>query len=241
MTAIVTGAGRGIGRAIALQLSTMGARVFLSARGVKALEGVAHEIAELGGQASPAPMDIRNTDEIQRVIQGIIKEAGQIDILVNNAGINRDKLLVRTKQEDWQAVVETNLYGTFCCMQQVLPAMSKRRYGRIVNITSVVAFSGNPGQANYAAAKAGIMGMTKSAAREYATRGITINAVAPGLIETAMTESLHGEVKEQLLTAIPMKRLGTPEETAYAVACLVTAEASYITGQVIHVNGGMYM
>ncbi len=238
---LVTGASRGIGRAIAMALSAQGARVYLCSRNLDALESVAQEIRDRDGQAAAVPMDIRNSKDVARAVKEILDEASRVDILVNNAGLRIDKLLVRTGEEEWQEVLETNLSGTFFCMRQVIPAMSRKRYGRIVNITSVVGFMGNVGQANYAAAKAGIMGLTKTAAREYARRGITVNAVAPGFIETAMASSLEEKVREQIREHIPMGRLGSAEEVADTVAFLVSPQASYITGQVLHVNGGLYV
>jgi 3-oxoacyl-[acyl-carrier protein] reductase len=208
---------------------------------MQALESVAEEIRGRGGKAVAVSMDIRDKEDVARATKEILQQTPKIDILVNNAGLRNDRLLVRTGDEAWQEVLETNLSGTFFCMRQVIPAMSRKRYGRIVNITSVVGFTGNVGQANYAAAKAGIVGLTKSASREYARRGITVNAVAPGFIETAMASSLENKVREQIREHIPMGRLGTAEEVANTVAFLVSPEASYITGQVLHVNGGLYV
>ena len=238
---IVTGASRGIGKAIALALSARGASVYLCSRDEVALQAVAGEIRNRGGQAAVVPVDIRDNEDVARAVKEILEKTPRIDILVNNAGLRRDKLLVRTGAEEWQEVIETNLSGTFFCMRQVIPAMSRKRYGRVVSITSVVGFTGNVGQANYAAAKAGIVGLTKTAAREYARRGITVNAVAPGFIETAMASSLEEKVREQIREHIPMGRLGTAEEVADTVAFLVSPAASYITGQVLHVNGGLYV
>ena len=215
--------------------------MYLCSRDLDALRSVAQEIRGRNGEAVAVRMDIRQDDDVARAVKEILAEASRIDILVNNAGLRNDNLLVRTKNEAWQEVLETNLSGTFFLMRRVIPAMSRRRYGRIVNITSVVGFTGNVGQANYAAAKAGIVGLTRTGAREYAKRGITVNAVAPGFIDTAMASSLEENVREQIRENIPMGRLGTAEEVANTVAFLVSPEASYITGQVVHVNGGLYV
>ena len=241
MIAVVTGSSRGIGKAIAMTLSKKGATVHLTARHRDALEQVAEEIRTLGGSVSVFPMDVGDPDEVKQTFQSILKETPRIDILVNNAGVRRDKLLVRLRKQDWQEVLDVNLSGAFYCLQQVIPAMSRARYGRIVNMASVVASTGNPGQANYAAAKAGILGLTRSVAREYASRGITVNAVAPGLVETDMTSGMGEKAHQEILQYIPMGRMGTPEDVAHTVTFLVSKEAGYITGQVIHVNGGMYI
>lgn len=240
MIAVVTGSSRGIGKAIALNLSERGAFVHLTARSLEALEQVAEEIRNRGGSASVVSMDVGDPSHVKEAVQSILKQSSRIDILVNNAGMRRDKLLVRLRRQDWQDVLDVNLSGPFYCLQQILPAMSRARYGRIVNISSVVAFTGNPGQANYAAAKAGILGLTRSVAREYASRGITVNAVAPGLVETEMVSGVGIEAYREILQHIPMGRPGTVEDVAHTVNFLVSREAGYITGQVIHVNGGMY-
>ena len=238
--ALVTGASRGIGRAVAEALCETGATVFVCSRDLAAVQVAAEEMTSKGGRVRPVRMDVSRAEEVRQTVQTILGEAGQIDILVNNAGIRRDKLLVRMRDEEWQEVLQANLSGSFYCIRQIIPAMSRRRYGRIINIASVVGFTGNPGQANYAAAKAGLVGLTRSVAREYAGRGITVNAVAPGFIETDMVLDLAEPVREQILQSIPMGRMGTAREVADTVVFLASPEAGYITGQVIHVNGGLY-
>lgn len=237
----MTGASRGIGRACALALSSAGARVVLAARQVDKLEQVAAEVRSSGGDPFVVPMDLSATDSIRAAFSKASKEFGRIDILVNNAAITKDGLAVRMKQEDWDAVLATNLTGAFVATQQVLLSMMRERWGRIVNITSVVGEAGNAGQANYAASKAGLIGLTKSLAQEMASRGITVNAVAPGFIDTDMTQGLAPDLKDKVLAGIPLKRLGTPQDVAAAVKFLASEEAGYITGQVLNVNGGMYM
>ena len=239
--AFITGASRGIGRACSLGLSSAGARVVLAARRVDQLEQVAAEIRSAGRDAFVVEMDLSVPDSVRSAISKASKEFGRIDILVNNAAITRDGLAVRMKQEDWEAVLATNLTGAFIATQQVLLSMMRERWGRIINITSVVGEAGNPGQANYVASKAGLIGLTKSLAQEMASRNITVNAVAPGFIDTDMTQALPPELKEKILAAIPLKRLGTPGDVAAAVKFLASDEAAYITGHVLNVNGGMYM
>jgi 3-oxoacyl-[acyl-carrier protein] reductase len=239
--AFVTGASRGIGKACALALSRAGARVAVAARNREKLDEVAREIRSGGGEAFVVEIDIASPESIKRAFEGTAREFGRVDILVNNAGVTRDGLAVRMKRNDWDAVLETNLTGSFLCIQQVLQAMMRERWGRIVNITSVVGETGNAGQANYAASKAGLIGLTKSLAQEMASRGITVNAVAPGYIETDMTGVLSAEIRERMLTGIPLRRIGSPEDVAAAVRFLASEEAGYITGHVLDVNGGLYM
>jgi 3-oxoacyl-[acyl-carrier protein] reductase len=239
--ALVTGASRGIGRACALALAKGGARVVAAARQLEKLEQVAGEIRAAGGEAFVVQMDLSAPDSIRAAFAKAAKEFGRIDILVNNAAITKDGLAVRMKSEDWNTVLSTNLTGAFLATQQVLLGMMRERWGRIINIASVVAEAGNAGQANYVAAKAGLIGLTKSLAQEMASRGVTVNAVAPGFVDTEMTQGLSKEIKERLLVAIPLQRLGTPEDVASAVRFLASEEAGYITGHVLNVNGGMYM
>ena len=239
--AFVTGASRGIGRACALALSEAGARVVLAARAVDKLEEVAAEIRSAGREAFTVPIDLAHDDSIKEAFSRTAKEFGAIEILVNNAGITRDGLAVRMKREDWDTVLVTNLTGTFFCIQQVLQSMMRARWGRIINISSVVGVMGNAGQTNYSASKAGLIGLTKSLAQEMGSRGITVNAVAPGFVETDMTGVLSPELKEKLLTSIPLKRMGSPADVAAAVRFLASDDASYVTGHVLDVNGGMYM
>ena len=238
--AIVTGASRGIGRAIALRLASAGALVVAGARGDHA-EPVAREIEASGGTAVAVTLDVTEPTTIAGMAQAALDGYGRIDVLVNNAGIVRDQLLLRMKPEEWDAVIATNLTAAFACCRAVLRPMLKQRSGRIVNVGSVVGRTGNPGQANYAASKAGLEGFTRSLALEVASRGITANVVAPGMIETDMTAALDERAQEALCSRIPMSRLGTPNDVAAAVCFLASDEASYITGQVVSVNGGMYL
>jgi len=240
-TALVTGGTRGIGNAIAARLLTLGARVVVTGRDAGGAAKAADALAARGGECRGIALDVAAFDQVQETLKAAGRELGGFDILVNNAGITRDDVLLRMKEEDWDAVLSTNLKGSFACARAVIRDMVKKRWGRIVNITSIVGAMGNPGQANYVAAKAGLVGFTKTLAREYATRGITANAIAPGFIETDMTRALEPAAREALLAQIPMERFGAPEDVAAAVAYLVTDEAAYVTGQVIHVNGGMLM
>ena len=239
--AMVTGASRGIGRACALELARAGDRIVLAARQTDKLEEVAAEIRAGGGEAFVLALDLASHESIKAGIARAAKEFGRIDILVNNAGVTKDNLALRMKPEDWNLVLQTNLSGAFFCIQQVISPMMRERWGRIVNISSVVGQAGNAGQANYVASKAGLIGLTKSLAQELASRNITVNAVAPGFIETDMTNVLKEEQKARITQGIPMGRIGNAGEVAAAVRFLASAEASYITGNVIDVNGGMYM
>jgi 3-oxoacyl-[acyl-carrier protein] reductase len=239
--AFISGASRGIGKACATALSTAGAKVVLGARQLDKLEEVAAEIRLAGGEAFIVAIDLSSQDSIKEAFAKAAKDFGRIDILVNNAGITRDGLALRMKRGDWDAVLETNLSGSFFCIQQVISPMIRERWGRIVNITSVVAESGNAGQSNYCAAKAGLIGLTKSLAHELASRNVTVNAVAPGFIETDMTGSLPDEAKTRITESIPLRRMGKPEDVAAAVKFLAGEDAAYITGHVLDVNGGMYM
>ncbi len=240
-TAVVTGGARGIGKAIALRLAREGVNIAVADIGAGEAEAAAVELRGHGVRAIALGMNVSSSADVQKAMETVVKETGRLDILVNNAGITKDALLIRMKEEDWDAVLDINLKGVFLCSKEAVKYMSKQRYGRIVNIASVVAFIGNPGQANYSASKAGIVGLTKTIAREYAGRGITANAVAPGFITTAMTEALPENVKQEMLKAIPAGRFGTSEEVAEAVRFLAAPESGYITGHVVHVNGGMFM
>lgn len=239
--ALVTGGSQGIGRATALVLAECGAEVAVMARTLAKCEAVAEEIRVTGRRALAVQGDLGKAEEIEAGVKRIVAELGPVSILVNNAAITRDGLAVRMKRDDWNAVIETNLTGVFLITQQVLPMMMKARTGRIINLTSVVAQSGNVGQVNYITAKSGIIGLTKALAREYASRNITVNAVAPGFIATPMTGVLNEAAKEAMLSQIPLKRAGRDSDVAHAVAFLASDEAGYITGHVLNVNGGMYM
>jgi len=238
---VITGGTRGIGAAIAEALAQRGVNVVIAARNAEAAHEKATKLSSLGIKAIGIKLDVSNSDEVQKAFEGIRKEYQKIDILINNAGITKDGLLMRMKEEAWDSVIDINLKGVFLCTREVLKDMVSQKYGRIVNITSVAAFMGNPGQANYGASKAGIVGFTKTVAKEYANRGITVNAVAPGFIETAMTDVLKDGIKEEMKKLIPLGRFGTVKDVARAVVFLASPESDYITGQIIHVNGGMYM
>lgn len=239
--AIVTGAAQGIGRAIAETLARHGADIVVADMDPGRAEETAAAVTQLGRRALTVKVNVANWDEVKGMADRVVKEWGKVDILVNNAGITRDGLLLRMREEDWNLVLQVNLTGTFYCTKAVLMPMTKQRYGRIVNIASIVGVMGNAGQANYAASKGAVIGFTKTAAREYAGRNVTVNAVAPGFIDTPMTQGLSPEVKDQLQKQIPLGRLGQPMDIAEAVRFLVSDEAGYITGQVLHVNGGMLM
>ncbi|WP_297570136.1 3-oxoacyl-[acyl-carrier-protein] reductase [uncultured Anaerovibrio sp.] len=241
-TALITGASRGIGRAIAIKLASEGATVAINYAGnAKAAEEVKSIIEAAGGKAMLVQADVSSAESVDAMIKEVVEAFGGIDILVNNAGITRDGLLMRMKEEDWDAVINTNLKGVFYCTKAVSKLMMKKRAGRIVNMASVVGLTGNAGQANYAAAKAGVIGFSKTMAKELASRGITVNMVAPGYIDTDMTAVLSESVRETMVSGIPLGRAGTPEDVANAVLFLVSDDASYITGQVINVDGGMVM
>jgi 3-oxoacyl-[acyl-carrier protein] reductase len=240
-TAFITGASRGIGRACALALSEAGARVALAARSTAQLEELAGEIRSQGREAFAVTIDMTSAESIQEALAKTAKEFGPVAILVNNAGITKDGLALRMKKDDWDSVLATNLTGAFLATQQVLQHMMKERWGRVINISSVVGEMGNPGQANYVASKAGLIGLTKALAQEMGSRNITVNAVAPGFIETDMTHKLSQELKDNLVGHIALKRIGKPEDVAAAVRFLASEEARYITGHVLNVNGGLYM
>jgi 3-oxoacyl-[acyl-carrier protein] reductase len=239
--AFVTGASQGIGRACAVKLASAGATVALGARNREKLDEVAKEISAAGGKAEVFSLDVGDEEQIKGSFKTAIGNLGKIDILVNNAGITRDQLVMRMKRADWDAVLNTNLTSAYLCIQQVIGSMLKQRWGRIINVTSIFGQMGQAGQANYAASKAGLIGLTMAMAREVGSRSITCNAIAPGFIETAMTSILSDELKQTALKNIPLARLGTVEDVANSVAFLASEEASYITGHVLNVNGGMLM
>ncbi|HVR71412.1 MAG TPA: 3-oxoacyl-[acyl-carrier-protein] reductase [Vicinamibacteria bacterium] len=238
---LVTGASRGIGRAIARELASRGATVLCGARDRERLAATVAEIVAGGGRALPVPLDVADRASVAAAFEAVLRTHGRLDHLVNNAGITRDNLVLRMKPEDWQQVLDTNLTGVFLCTQAALRPMIKQRAGRIVSVTSVVGLTGNPGQANYAASKAGIVGFTKSVAREVASRAVTVNAVAPGFVETEMTAAMTDKAREAVTSLIPLGRVGQPEDVAAAVAFLVSDRAAYITGQVLSVDGGFHM
>jgi len=239
--ALVTGASQGIGRATALALAQSGARVVAAARNAEKLAGVVSEISAAGGEGLAVAMDVADAEQIKSGFRQAIEKFGKLDILVNNAAITRDGLAVRMKADDWDAVLRTNLTGAHLCAQQAMSVMMRARYGRIINVTSVVAETGNPGQVNYVAAKAGLIGLTRALALEIASRNITVNAVAPGFVVSPMTDPLSQTIKDALLARVPLGRMGTDAEIAAAVVFLASEEAGYITGAVLDVNGGLRM
>jgi 3-oxoacyl-[acyl-carrier protein] reductase len=239
--AVVTGGSRGIGRATALTLCRAGFEIVVASPELDKNEEVAAAIRECSGKALTVDLNVASADSIKEQFAYILKECGRIDVLVNNAGITRDALSMRMKPEDWDLVLRINLTGAFLCAQQAITPMMKQRWGRIINIASVVGQSGNPGQANYVSSKAGIIGLTKCLAQELGSRNITVNAIAPGFIETDMTATLPAEVRERMMGQVPLKRFGRPEDIAAAVKFLASEDAAYITGAIINVNGGMYM
>jgi 3-oxoacyl-[acyl-carrier protein] reductase len=239
--ALVTGASRGIGREIALTLCRSNFDVVVASPEVEKNEEVAETIRQCGGNTMTLDLDVSNRDSVRQGVDAVLKQMGRLDVLVNNAGITRDALSMRMKPEDWDKVIQINLTGAFYMSQAVIPPMMKERWGRIINIASVVGEMGNPGQANYVSSKAGLIGLTKCLAHELASRNITVNAVAPGYIETDMTAVLPQEVKDRMLAMIPLKRFGQPKDIANAVRFLASEDAGYITGAVLRVNGGMYM
>ncbi|AUS85701.1 3-oxoacyl-[acyl-carrier-protein] reductase [Lysinibacillus capsici] len=240
--AVVTGASRGIGRAIALKLAEEGAKVVVNYSGSQAkAEEVVAMIQENGGEAIAVQASVSQTEEVTALMDAAVKTYGSLDILVNNAGITRDNLIMRMKEDEWDDVLNTNLKGVFLCTKAVTRQMMKQRAGRIINISSIVGVAGNAGQANYVAAKAGVIGLTKTTAKELASRNILVNAIAPGFIETEMTEQLPEDIKQGMLTQIPLAKLGQPEDIAKAVAFLASEDANYMTGQTLHIDGGMVM
>jgi len=239
--ALVTGASQGIGRACAVEIAKRGARVAVGARQEQKLAAVVEEIRSSGGQAMAVRLDVTSSESVTEAFRQIEAGLGKVEILVNNAGITRDGLAMRMKREGWDEVLTTNLTGSFLCIQHALPGMVRARWGRIINISSVVGETGNPGQANYVASKAGLIGLTKALAQEVASRSITVNAVAPGFIQTAMTEALDEKQRERLLGLIPLGRMGTDADVAAAVCFLASDDAAYITGHVLDVNGGLRM
>jgi 3-oxoacyl-[acyl-carrier protein] reductase len=240
--ALVTGASRGIGRAIALELARLGANVAVNYAGSEAkAKEVVEEIKAMGREAIAVQANVADSDAVNNMVKEVLSTFGELHILVNNAGITRDNLIMRMKEEEWDEVINTNLKGVFHCTKAVTRQMMKQRYGRIINIASIVGVSGNAGQANYVAAKAGVIGLTKTTAKELASRNITVNAVAPGFITTDMTDQLNDEVRQEMLKQIPLARFGEPKDVASVVAFLASDASSYMTGQTLHVDGGMVM
>jgi len=239
--ALITGGAQGIGKSIALGMAKEGANVAISDVNIESAESTASEVKALGVEAIAIKLDVSSQEDVSNAFSIFTDKLGSLDILVNNAGITKDGLILRMKEADWDAVLNINLKGSFLCSKEAVKKMVKQRYGKIISISSVVAFMGNPGQANYSASKAGLIGLTKTIAKEYANRGIRANAIAPGFIQSAMTDILTDEVKNEMMSAIPLGTFGTPEDVTNAAIFLASPESDYISGQVIHVNGGMYM
>lgn len=237
----ITGAAQGIGRSMAIGMAKEGANVAVADINIERAEAAAQEIRALGVKSLAIRLDVSMKNEVVSAFETFTKEFGRLDILVNNAGITKDALILRMKDEDWDVTLDVNLKGAFLCSKEAIKLMAKQQYGRIISMSSVVAFTGNPGQANYSASKAGIIGLTKTIAKEYASRGIRANAVAPGFIQTAMTDTIPEKIKEEMKKLIPLGCFGTPEDVANTIIFLASKEADYITGQVFHINGGMYM
>jgi 3-oxoacyl-[acyl-carrier protein] reductase len=238
---LITGSAQGIGKSIAQGMAVEGANVCIADINIESAESTAREVQALGVKSFAVNLDVSKQESITNAFSLFIKELGSIDILVNNAGITKDTILMRMKEEDWDAVININLKGSFLCSKEAIKLMARQRSGKIINVSSVVAFMGNAGQANYSSSKAGLIGLTKTIAKEYAGRGIRANAVAPGFIQTAMTDKLSDEVKGEMMKAIPLGQFGTPDDVTNAIIFLSSKESDYITGQVIHINGGMYM
>ncbi len=239
--ALITGSAQGIGKSVALGMAKEGANICIADVNIEKAEETAKEITALGVKAMAVRLDVSSQESVAEAFSTFTTELGPIDVLVNNAGITKDTLILRMKEEDWDAVLDINLKGSFLCSKEAIKKMAKQRAGKIISISSVVAFMGNPGQANYSSSKAALIGLTKTIAKEYANRGITANAVAPGFIQTPMTDVLSDSVKDEMKKAIPLGQFGTPEDVAKSVIFLASNDSDYITGQVIHVNGGMYM
>lgn len=239
--AFITGSAQGIGKAIATAMAQEGANIAVADMNIEKAESTAQEIRELGVKGVAIEIDVSQQEAVKSAFENIKQEFQRLDILVNNAGITRDALLLRMKDEDWDTTIDINLKGTFLCSKEAIRIMAKQQYGKIINVSSVVAFTGNPGQANYSASKAGIVGLTKTIAKEYASRGIRANAVAPGFISTAMTDAIPDKIKEEMKRSIPLGHFGVPEDVAHAVTFLSSDDADYMTGQILHINGGMYM
>ncbi len=239
--ALITGAAQGIGKSIAIGMAKEGANIAITDVNIESAQITSQEVGTTGVKSIAVKLDVSRQDEVTKAFETCITELGTLDILVNNAGITKDTVLLRMKEEDWDTVLNVNLKGTFLCSKEAVKIMAKQRSGKIISISSVVAFMGNPGQVNYSSSKAGIIGLTKTIAKEYASRGIRANAIAPGFIQTAMTDILSDDVKDEMKNAIPLGQFGTPEDVANAVIFLASKESDYITGQVIHLNGGMYM